>query len=322
MTIDPFDLSQPMQNHVRWRLQYRQRRYCKHLSRLELNRRIRDIVLNVLTLTNEAKIGLRALETGGAELIEKWTHVLEEMVLRYGPYPSGFDRDILQSEPFPDFVSELASKAAQAMARLSLKPGDAFVRFGSPEVMRMLHADGRLRIQPATSFQAPNYNGAVRDDELTIGISLNLDRDGILAVVSNPDDVPPDAPDQRVDIALRHATDFWLYCVTTSIQPRLFVDFDATACVIIKDRDEFRRRIREAASAAILNSEFREGEAVYFDSLLPGKSVPFVPFTKPFGYLYQSEYRFCWLPSKVVAQVTPIDIELGSLRGISELIEL
>lgn len=255
-------------------------------------------------------------------MIEKWTHVLEEMALRYGPYPSGFDHDILHSEPFPDFASELARQATEAMTRLSLKPGETFIRFGRPEFMRMLHADGQLRIQPASSFQAPKYNGAVRDDELTIGMSLNLDRDGIVAVVANPEDVPPDAPDQRVDVALRHSTDFWLYCVTTSINPRLFVDFDATACVIIKDRGEFRRRIREAASAVILNSEFREGDAVYFDPLLPGKVLPFVPFTKPFGYMYQSEYRFCWLPRTVVAQVVLIDIELGSLREISELIEL
>lgn len=322
MTIDPFDLSQPMQNQVRWRLQYRQRRYCKHLNRPELNKRIRDVLLNMLTLTNEAKIGVLPLETGGAHLIEKWTHVLEEMALRYGPYPNGFDRDILHSEPFPDLVSELAGKAAQAMTRLSLKPGETFIKFGRPEFMRILHANGRLRIQPASFFRAPDHNGAVRDDELTIGISLNLDRDGIAAVVANPEEVPSDAPDQRVDIALRHSTDFWLYCVTTSVQPRLFVDFDATACVIIRDRDEFRRRIRKAASEAIPNALFREGQANYFDPLLPEKGIPFVPLTKPFGYAYQSEYRFCWLPSKNVAQVAPIDIELGSLHEISELIEL
>src|SRR6266853_372534 len=102
--------------HEFWRRQYRERRYARHLSQPELNKRVRDVFLNILRVSPGAKVGLPPSEDECAIWIEKWTHVLEEMQLRYGPYPSGWNREILHSEPFPDFTSELAAKAAKAVA--------------------------------------------------------------------------------------------------------------------------------------------------------------------------------------------------------------
>ena len=102
--------------HEAWRKMYRENRYCRHLSQKELNQRVRDLLLNMLRVTPEAKIGLPPLESEGVKAIEIWTHVLEEMVLRHRPYPNGFSRDILHSEPFPDLVGELGTKAAGILA--------------------------------------------------------------------------------------------------------------------------------------------------------------------------------------------------------------
>jgi hypothetical protein len=118
--------------HEFWRRQYRDRRYARHLSQPELNRRVRDIFLNLLRLTPEAKIGLPALEDKLAVWMEKWTHVLEEMQLRHGPYPAGFTRDTLHSEAFPNFASELAAKAATTLFARGLKKGETFIKFGKP----------------------------------------------------------------------------------------------------------------------------------------------------------------------------------------------
>ncbi|MCU1219838.1 MAG: hypothetical protein JWN42_1035 [Candidatus Angelobacter sp.] len=118
---------QKVPRHVFMRQQYRERRYARHLSQPELNRRVRDVFLNILYLTLEAKIGPVPLDQEGAIWMEKWTHVLEEMQLRHGPYPSGFTRDILHSEPFPDFASALAGKAAKKLSSLDFKQDEAFV---------------------------------------------------------------------------------------------------------------------------------------------------------------------------------------------------
>lgn len=311
-----------MPRHEVWRLRYREHRYARHLSRPELNKRIRDIFLNLLALTPEAKVGMPPLTAETAVWVEKWTHVLEEMVLRYGPYPNGFDRDILHSEPFPNFASDLARKAAARLSKLGLRRGDVFIKFGKRTYMEKLHAQGGLRIQPASYFSHTSHNGAVRDDELTLPMSVVLSRDDIVRLVVNPQDVPANAGDGRFDVEFRFPRDYWLYCLTNSVQPRLFVDFNADACVIIRDRTAFRHRLAEAAKAPTSNAPMREGDAVYLDPLLPKSADVFVPLAKPFGYSYQDEYRFAWIPPAGAPALTHLDIELGSLADIAELVIL
>lgn len=45
-----------------------------------------------------------------------------------------------------------------------------------------------------------------------------------------------------------------------------------------------------------------------------------IPPRKPFGYTYQREYRFCWVPTPPVAKLEHKDIKIGSLSDIAELI--
>jgi hypothetical protein len=45
-------------------------------------------------------------------------------------------------------------------------------------------------------------------------------------------------------------------------------------------------------------------------------------FAKPFGYSYQDEHRFCWIPTNPSMQLSHLDIEIGSLRDFSDLIVL
>lgn len=309
--------------HIAWRRQYDAERYARHLSQPELNRRIRDVFLNLLRLGHDTKIGPATLITGEyAMWMEKWFHVLEEMQLRHGPYPAGFTRDILHSEPFPNFASELADKAAKRVSSLALKKGEAFIKFGKPEYMGRLYEKGMLRLQPASFFANKDHNGAVRDDELSLDVSLALSRDDIVKIVRNPEDVPKNAPDQRVNVRFKSPTDYWLYCLTTSVEPRLFVDFQAEACVIIHDRQKFTELLQAVAAERLPGATMRDGAAIYVDPLLPTTANVFVPFAKPFGYSYQEEHRFCWIPTKPMAQLSHVDIEIGSLRGFADLIVL
>ena len=101
--------------HIQIRRHYDKNRYMRRLTQDELNVRIRDVFLNMLRLTPDGKIGVPPIDAAFALWNEKWTHVLEEMQLRHGPYPGGFTRDILHREPFPDLVSELARKAARIL---------------------------------------------------------------------------------------------------------------------------------------------------------------------------------------------------------------
>ena len=78
---------QLLPRQLTWRRQYDAHRYARHLSQPELNRRIRDVVLNLLRVNPEAKIDLGSVTDESAIWMKKRTHVLEEMQLRHGPYP-------------------------------------------------------------------------------------------------------------------------------------------------------------------------------------------------------------------------------------------
>jgi hypothetical protein len=254
--------------------------------------------------------------------MEVWTHALEEMVLRHGPYPRGFTREILHSEPFPDFASELARKAARVLASHSLKPGDVFIKYGKPEHLFSLVEQGRMRVQCASYYSSPDHNGAVRDDELSLALSLSLTREDILKIVVNPGDVPDGPITQRMDLSYRSDRDYWLFCLTRSVEPRLFVDFDATACVIIKDPEAFKSRLQSHTAISFPNTVYHDGDAVYIDPLLPISAKIDIPFSKHFRYAYQEEFRFVWRPTEPVEKLQHVDLDIGSLKDIAELVVL
>jgi hypothetical protein len=305
--------------HVVWRRQYNLDRYAQHLSQTELNRRIRDIVLNQLHLNEDAKIDLGRISPENAIWMEKWTHVLEEMQLRYGPFPNGFTPEILHSEPFPNFASELAEKAARQLSSKELREGRVLIKYGKREHMTQLYETGSLRIQPASYFAKTDHNGAVKDDELKREFSLALSRQHIVKVVKNPQDVPEAIP-ELTPVKIQFHTDYWLYCLTNSIEPRLFVDFDADACVIIRDRARFAQMLRHASIQ--LGAEMQSRQVLYLDPILPETGKIFVPFVKHFGYTYQKEFRFCWVPRTRVEKLEYLDITLDSLAEFSEFIGL
>ncbi|WP_292362532.1 MULTISPECIES: hypothetical protein [unclassified Methylophaga] len=278
--------------------------------------------MNNLRLTPQAKIGLPQMDLEGVRGMELWTHVLEEMVLRHGPYPNGFTRDILHSEPFPDFVGDLGKKSSQVLSSRGLKEGQVFIKFGEAKHMTSLYERGELRVQAASYYATPDHNGAVRDDELFLPLSLSLTRDDVLKFVLNPQDVPEDLKDHRLDINYDAGTDYWLYCLTTTVEPRLFVDFQADACVIIHDKNRFRELLIQQSTAGFSDATFQEGNAVYVDPLLPKAAAIDVPMSKHFRYEYQKEYRFIWKPRKLASGLPYIDIAVGSLESIAELVVL
>src|SRR5439155_12567210 len=209
----------------------------------------------------------------------------------------------LHSEPFPDLISEIAKRAAKKLFSIAVKEGTAFIKLGKRKYMEALYETGALRVQPATRFRDRDLHGDTRDDELGISFSLALSRDDLAKVVVNKRDVPVDAPDQRVDAHFRWPSDYWLYCVTTSVEPRLFVDFDADACVIIHDRSTFRQMLREASEPQLASAVMQEGAAIYLDPLFPTLMDIFVPLVKHFRYSYQNEHRFFWLPPTPIEKV-------------------
>jgi hypothetical protein len=144
----------------------------------------------------------------------------------------------------------------------------------------------------------------------------------MVKLVTNPQDVPTDAQEQRVDVGLQLPTDYWLYCVTNSVEPRLFVDFEADSCVIIRERAKFSRMLAEASRHQLSGAVMREGPAMYVDPLRPTTANLFIPLVKHFGYSYQDEHRFYWLPATPIPKLSHADVQIGNLKEFSDLVVL
>lgn len=309
--------------HVLWRNAYRERRFLRHLSEVELQQRVRDVMLNMMVLTPGARIGLGSVQDPEAQRwMIRWTQVLEEMQIRYGPPPNGFTNGFLRQEPFPDFAGDLGRKAASTFASRKLDPEQTLIKYGSAKYMAALLSKGRARIQPASFFKANHLNSAIQDDELSLRLSLVVSRDEITSLVQNPQDVSENAGDHALHLNYGADGDFWLYCVTQSLEPRLFVDFNASACVIIKNKKAFSDRLGQAAASQIVSCSYACGKAVYVDPHQPDSANIRIQFAKHFRYTYQREYRFAWIPERPTRALAPVDIEMGPLDDIAILVEL
>jgi hypothetical protein len=73
-------------------------------------------------------------------------------------------------------------------------------------------------------------------------------------------------------------------------------------------------------SAHLEGTGHRNGKVTYIDPLLPSVTMPDVPMSKHFRYTYQHEYRFVWLPTEAKGQLSYVDLELGPLKDIAELV--
>ena len=159
-------------------------------------------------------------------------------------------------------------------------------------VLFLLLRDGAVYLNSATSYNKAAYNQAVRDDELAIsfqggyvretGPTRFYDRDhpppqSILerGVGFRPiHDSPQLAADQYATMTIQMATDYWMFCMADVLDQRLFADFEADSCLIIRRRP-FIQRLLRAATFQLPNVDRYVGEVHYVDPLVARLAVIF-----------------------------------------------
>ena len=245
------------------------------------------------------------------------------------------------------------------------------VKYGEAAHMRTLYECGDVYLRPASAYRDPNHNQAIHDQELALHHQLVVANDGAFLksddVCTNPDvlETPghrvlplfraPDAAREHVTCVESYGPDAWLYCLSALLAPRLFSDFNADACVVLR-RDQFEARMCDALRPAAGKRVFAHGPIHYTDPLgayaeprhTPdvhlcygasddpdqGLFQPFGPngqllrpppvhFGKTFRFAYQREYRFVTYPSQATDHFdTPLPLTLGALDDCAELVIL
>ena len=121
-------------------------------------------------------------------------------------------------------------------------------------------------------------------------------------------------------------SDYYTFCTSTDFNWYMFREFDSDACVVITNVEEFCRRVQVLVSEKLPGWYFHHNPVQYFDPCeRASDNESFCAVTsKDFKYSYQKEYRFSWenLGGYSIPVERYIDLEIGSIRDISEYIEV
>jgi hypothetical protein len=316
MSITPMDRVHLSRDDA-WRFQYRLRPYLDNATFEELRNRFDDIARNIYTLTPEAKVGAKHPDKGGIMWAQKLMDLALECYRRNGDI---VDLGVVHEFPVrSDMLPTIEANRSLAHHASRLK---VFCKYGKEEWMTELIEMGNLRISPASYFQGGEHNIARQDNELLLQTYVTpYDYD--LGLVGSLKRYLPDRC--WAVINNRKPSDHYIYCVTVAFDFRSFFDFDADACVIIRDQDELVRRLLAAAHRKLPGWKVRFEDVRYIDPYfmlhhLTGAGDDIYIF-KSFRFMYQAEHRLVAIPPLGLSgKLDHIQISLGSLKDIAELV--
>ena len=133
--------------------------------------------------------------------------------------------------------------------------------------------------------------------------------------------------DQCASLTIRMETDYWMFCMADVLDQRLFADFEAHCCLIIRRRP-FVERVLHAATLQLPNVDPYLGRVQYVDPLgaWPAgvrvtRCMP-IHMTKVFRYAYQREVRLAFPPRRFQERLKPRSLRIKPVFDIAELVPL
>jgi hypothetical protein len=175
--------------------------------------------------------------------------------------------------------------------------------------------NGEIRIVPASFYNDPSLNKAIRDDELTFKVQSRAD--GL--------DMKDQAGNKistfgKVEFTVRSRTNHYVHCFAANYTLREFDDFDADSCLIIEQPRLFISKIMKSVRKKKSDLEGFASHVKYLDPLTCSPHEIDIFLAKHFKYSYQNEYRAIWMPKVPVDILEPFFINIGSMAGYSKIV--
>lgn len=295
-----------------WRKMYLSKRYLSYLSVSDLESRLNDILINMLVFLKDGSLSFDQ-SSYSSGLIERLVHLKEEMSLR------GMSIDFLNKateykSKYPNIL-----KAIKTWNDREFLMGEYLVKFSKKEYLEPIKNFGKFRLNPASFYDDPSLNLAVRDNELLQKTVLPQDTKFKRRMPTGEYEEIKGI--QNISMTNNYSTDFYVYCMTKTYQHRLFDDFSADACLLIHDLNFFLDKFLNCLKANYSDWLLKSGKVWYNDPFFPPISSD-IPFNKHFRFWYQSEFRIAFKPKISIKKLEPIDLEIGSLVDCCELIIL
>lgn len=318
-----------------FRRQYHLNPYLAMIDAPELRERL-DIIANNC---------IRYDSVGHASLVndtDYWHRKSEEMVeeLRIRPREGFFTSE--PSEPrarvlhmHHDFRQHSDYAHSAPWGRVPVLPplsGPALFKFGQHSHLLDALERGILRVSRVSRYADPSL-GVARIDSNELRLMLRPSPESFPIVVRDERGQPvadTSSPrDHQLAIEIGGDIDAFAWCCSEVYEPRLFVDFGADACLIVRDAREFMRRVNAGLLLHFPALQgCRGGRVRYYDPICVDEDIPEM-FRAPLGpmffknwkYSYQAEYRFVW-PVPSGTQFRQVDIRVAPLADICTLVRV
>ncbi|MBS4005007.1 MAG: hypothetical protein AB7F72_03720 [Afipia sp.] len=286
-----------------WEFQYEIHRYLGRITDDALRARYDNIVRNMHAIISDDRNVIPI-----HSFLSSWYWYRKEHQTRY----EFALRNVPLHRPLP-IVAQRDSSAAPARPR-GPNAGDVLFRYGERKWLQNLMDFGRLRMKSAQEYALMEKDPARQDDER---VKHSYSPGEYISLTM------PDGLQVRPIGDLKYSTsgtDYFLYCVSMDWDSVLFDQFSGTdCCVVIKEPDEFARRLEHAAKNLLPGWYFHHCPIEYFDTYeRRSKERIDNAMSKDFRFAYQKEYRFLFAGFGRPATGF-IDLELGPLHDIAEL---
>lgn len=300
----------------KWRNDYLLDPYLSHLYASELEERANDIMSIISVLDSSGRISVLTDKHMNIEMWIKWTHVLTEMETRYGSFPNGFTNGFMKAANVVRPTYPVAPLGRSALDKIGgAQPGWLF-KFSKKKYVQDMYRSGIFRIAPASFYNDPSLNAAVRDDELVFKGAAHA------KLRSNIKSGRPTPSYGRVEYSVKARTNYYVCCFASNYTNREFADFEADACLVIRKPRLFIDRLVKSGCDTLPGFDGFANNVKYLDPLLCDPSKIDVNFAKHFKFSYQNEYRAIWAPREEAADLPVIFLNIGKLDGIAEVVEL
>ncbi|MBN1638549.1 MAG: hypothetical protein JW866_06270 [Ignavibacteriales bacterium] len=307
--------------YIKEALNYRKNRYMDHLSKDDLFIRAKDILINCIEINKDGKISADLSDDYGQFFWVRWTHIIEEYKLRYGSFRPMFDGQNSEGLNIPKNFP-LINRANAKINNVKKNSNPTLYKYGDLKYLKQYLKNGNIRISPASSYKDPSLNHAMNDDELNF-ISQNHPSKLKMEVFDKFGNSKGFAKPIEGKLTFTSTTDYYVFCVSTVLSPRLFVDFNnANGCLIIKNTTIFLKKLLEDFLDNNKNYFGEIGEVKYVDPIFANYKEYDQFYSKHFRYAYQRELRICFIPDKDIKQLEKKELQLGNLEDCCELIEI
>jgi hypothetical protein len=226
---------------------YRRTRYLRHIHDDRLAGREGDIVGNFWT-TDATGAVVRPSDPLRREFfLSIYMELREEFRLRSGGSGINFDEADIRAKASAAYAAPRLTTVAPSLAPNGL------VRFGKFTHLESALTNGKFRIAPASGYADPSLNAAQIDNELQhSAITPNEQMAFKLYGRRTPDGSEEEMPVQPLELfRYMDVRPFYVLCLSSYFDLRMFHDFEADAALLIHNQDEFARRLNIAMAASV-----------------------------------------------------------------------